>query len=198
MDEKKALYQLSFMKKNSKSMRLAAESWKTPWKTLIATVLSAQTRDETVIPIAKKLFVKYNTLNKLASANINSVKKIIRPINFYKNKSKNIINCAKMIIREYKGKVPKDIDKLIQLPGVGRKIANVFITEYGDHGLAVDTHVFYISRKLGWTNAKTPNKAEEDLKKLFPKTHWSKVNSTLVRFGKTHTSKKKKDSLLEK
>lgn len=198
MDEKNALKQMAFMRKNSKSMRLAAEKWRAPWRTLISTILSAQTRDETTIPISNKLYSKYNTLNNLANARISDVKKIIRPVNFYKNKSKNIINCAKTLIKNYKGEVPRDIDELVKLPGVGRKTANVFLTEYGAHGLAVDTHVFQLSRRLGWSKGKTPHKVEEDLKKLFSKRNWGKVNATLVRFGKTHTSRKQKNSLIEK
>ena len=197
MNQKIALKQMAFMKKNSRSMRLAAEKWRAPWQTLISTILSAQTRDETTIPISNKLYAKYNTLNKLANARLSDVQKTIRSINFYKNKSKNIINCAKMLIKEYKSKVPKDINELIKLPGVGRKTANVFVTEYGDQGLAVDTHVFQISKRLGWTKAKTPDKAEQDLRKFFNKKYWSRVNVTLVRFGKTYTSRKIKDSLIE-
>jgi endonuclease-3 len=193
----KILKQLSFMKKNSKAMRLAAEKWKSPWQTLISTILSARTRDEKTIPIAKKLFQKYSSVNKLAKANIKDVQGIIRPVNFYRNKSKSVINCSKVIVEEHKGKIPKNIDELLKLPGVGRKTANVFLSEYGDHAIAVDTHVFYISRKLGWSKNKNPHKVEEDLKKIFSRKQWSMVNPTLVRFGKSHTSRKEKDKLLE-
>lgn len=197
MNEKTALKQMEFMRKNSHEMKLAAESWKKPWMTLIATILSAQTRDETTIPVAERLFKKYNTLNKLAEAELSDVENTIKSVNFYRNKSKNIINCAKEIIERFKGKLPRDIDKLITLPGVGRKTANIFITEYGEQGMAVDTHVFQISRKLSWSDGKNPKKVEEDLRKLFEKKNWSKINTTLVRFGKTHTSRKEKEKLLE-
>ena len=198
MDEKRALKQINFMKKNSGEMRLAAEEWRNPWQILTSIIMSARTRDEMTIPVAKKLFAKYPNANRLASAKTNEIEKIIRPINFYKNKTKYIINCAKMISKEYKGEIPREIEELIKLPGVGRKTANVFISEIGSDGIGIDTHVSYISQKLDWTHNKRPEKIEEDLKKLFSKKNWNLVNSTLVRFGKTHTSRKKRDELLER
>tara|TARA_Y100000296_G_scaffold87051_1_gene129488 strand:+ start:2144 stop:2764 length:621 start_codon:yes stop_codon:yes gene_type:complete len=196
--EKKALKQLNFMKKNGFKMRLAAEKWKSPFEILISTIMSARTRDEVTIPVSEKLFKKYNTPKKLGKARLDSIKKIIRPINFYQNKSKNIIACAKTLEKEYESKVPLEMDELIKLPGVGRKTANVFISEVGGDGIGIDTHVSFISQKLNWTKNKKPEKIEEDLKKLFSKRHWNRVNSTLVRFGKTYTRKKEKNILLEK
>jgi len=196
MNEKKALKQVNFMKKNVSNMRLAAESWESDFEIIISTILSARTRDEVTIPIAEKLFKKYPNSKKLEGAKLSDVKKIIKPINFYKNKSKNIINCSKKLNKDFNGKVPLDINELIKLPGVGRKTANVFISELGKDGMAVDTHVSYISQKLGWTKNKNPHKIEEDLKKLFSKRYWKKINPILVRFGKTHTSRKKKDEIL--
>ena len=197
MNEKTALKQLNFMKKNSSKMRLAAEKWKSPWQILISIILSARTRDEKTIPIAKNLFKKYPIVKKLANAKLNEVEKIIRPINFYKNKSRYIINCSKVIFEKHKGKVPNKIDDLIKLSGVGRKTANVFISEIGGDGIGIDTHVSFISQKLEWTKNKKPEKIEQDLKSLFSRKYWNNVNSTLVRFGKTHTSRRKKDELLE-
>ncbi|MEK6917336.1 MAG: endonuclease III [Nanoarchaeota archaeon] len=196
MEQKTALKQLTILAKKGRDMRLAAEQWKNSYETLISIILSARTRDETTIKIAHILFKKFPTAKKLANANIKSVQNIIRPVNFYRNKSRNIINCAKMLIEKYNGVVPKTIEELITLPGVGRKTANVFIVEHGEAGLGVDTHVHYISNYLGWTKNKSPHKVEEDLKNLFPKKYWSRVNATLVRFGKTHTSRKQKDKLL--
>ncbi len=197
MNQKIALKQLNFMKKNSSKMRLAAEKWRSEWQILISTILSARTRDEKTIPVSEELFEKYSTIKKLSNSKIREIEKIIRPVNFYRNKSKNIINCSKEIVKNYNGKVPNKIEELIKLPGVGRKTANVFLSEIGGSGIGVDTHVSYISQKLGWTKNKKPEKIEEDLKKLFSKKHWNKVNSTLVRFGKTYTSKKEKDRLLK-
>jgi endonuclease-3 len=193
----KILKQLRELEKLSSRMRLAAESWDEEWQTLISTIMSARTRDETTIPTSYELFKKYS-LKKLANANLNDIKKIIKKVNFYKTKSKNIINCAKILTENYKGKIPKKIEELIKLPGVGRKTANVFLAEYGKDSLPVDTHVFYISKKLNWAKTNHPHKVEEELRKLFPKKYWNKINEILVRFGKTYTSRKEKDELLDK
>ncbi|MEX2017017.1 MAG: endonuclease III [Candidatus Pacearchaeota archaeon] len=197
MDSQIAIRQLNELSKNNKEMRLAAEEWKNDFQILVSTIMSARTRDEVTIPVAENLFKNYPTAEKLSKASLNDIKKIIRPVNFYNNKATNVLNCAKMLISKYSGEVPHDIDKLITLPGVGRKTANVFLIEVGNEGLAVDTHVAYCSRKLEWTKNINPHKIEIDLKSLFPKKYWNKINDTLVRFGKTHTSRKEKDEILD-
>lgn len=196
MNTETALKQLKKLTKNVRTMRLAAEDWRSDFEILISTILSARTRDEVTIPVSEKLFKKYNTADKLSTAEVNDIERIIKPVNFYHNKSKNIINCAKELIKDYNSKVPQDMNELLKLSGVGRKTANVFLAEHGKHALPVDTHVFYISRKLGWAKNNSPHKVEADLKKLFPKKYWNKINTILVRFGKTHTSKKEKDKIL--
>ena len=198
MNQKTAIKQLNAIKKYSSKMRLAAEKWKTPWQILIAIILSARTRDEKTIFIAKKLFEKYSSPKKLANAPLKSIEEMIKPVNFYRNKSKSIIKCSKEIIERHNGKVPKKEKDLLNLSGVGRKTMNVFLSKKGKPAIGVDTHVSFISQKLGWTKNKSPVKIEEDLKKLFSKTYWSKINQALVRFGKTHTSRKKKNEILEK
>lgn len=184
-------------KQGGEPMRLAAEGWDAEWKTLVAIILSARTRDETTIEVCKKLFAKYGEARALAIAHAREVAEIIGRVNFYKNKTKNIIAAAKTLIDEFGGEVPHDIEKLVTIPGVGRKTANVFLAEYGADAIGVDTHVSYISQKLGWTAHQDPAKIEKDLEKLFPKDLWHIVNRTLVRFGKSHTSRKEKDGLLE-
>lgn len=196
MDKKIALKQLNLLDKKGSKLRLAAEKWKNNWQTLTAIILSARTRDEKTISISKKLFEKYPSAKKLAGAKLISVKKIIKPVNFYKNKAKNIINSSKEILQNYNGKVPEEITELIKLPGVGRKTANVFLSEIGKDAIGVDTHVSYISQKLGWTKNKKPELIEQDLEDIFPKKSWSRINSILVRFGKTYINRKKKDKLL--
>ena len=197
MSTKTALKQLKALSK-SNPMRLAAEDWRAPWQTLISTIMSARTRDEVTIPVAEKLFKKYPSIQKLAKANIKQIQLIIKPVNFYKNKSKSVLNCAKTLVKDYNSKIPSTIDELIKLPGVGRKTANVFLSEYGKDAIGVDTHLAYISKKLGWTKNKHPYKIEKDLEKLFPRKYWRNINPITVRFGKTHTSRMKKDILLEK
>ena len=194
----KALKQLGEIKKNAKKIRLATEKWDSDFQVLIAIILSARSRDEKTIPVSEKLFEKYPSAEKLASARLIDVKRKIKQINFYKNKSENIINCSKKIIKDYKGEIPKEINELIKLPGVGRKTANVFLSKIGKNAIGVDTHVSYISRKLRWTKNTKPKLIEDDLKNLFPENFWSKINQILVRFGKTYTKKKEKDQKLEK
>ena len=195
--EKIILKQLKALEKKGSDMRLAAEEWKSPFQILISIIMSARTRDETTIPVAEKLFKKYSTSKKLENAKQEDIEKLIRPVNFYRNKTKNIITCSKTLEKEYESKVPIEIEELIKLQGVGRKTANVFLSELNHDAIGVDTHVSYISQKLNWTRNSNPDKIEKDLKELFPKKYWNRVNSTLVRFGKTHTSKKQKDKLLE-
>lgn len=197
MNQKIALKQLKELKKYSKKMRLAAEKWENQWQTLIAIILSARNRDEKTIPVCLKLFKKYPSPEKLAKTKLEEIEKIIRPINFYKNKSRNIQKCSRDIIENYNGKIPLDEEELLKLPGVGRKTANVFLSEMGKQAIGVDTHVNYISQKLDWTKNQKPEKIEEDLKKLFSKNYWKKINPILVRFGKTYTNHKEKDKLLE-
>lgn len=196
MDRK--IKQLKEMDRLGNEMRLAAEKWSAPWKTLISIILSARTRDEITIIVARELFKEYPNLNKFSKAKLKGIEKIIRPINFYKNKSKNILNCVKKLVYQYNSSVPMEIEELVKLPGVGRKTANVFLSEYGGNNIGVDTHVFYISRKLNWCVGETPEKVEMELRKAFPKSYWRRLNPILVRFGKTYTSRKEKDRLLEK
>jgi len=200
MNQEKALKQLAQLKrlaKKPKDLRLAAEYWKSPFQILISTILSARTRDEVTIPVAEKLFEKYPTAEKLSKSKITDIEKIINPVNFYKNKSKYLLNCSNHICNIHNNNVPPQLDVLLTLPGVGRKTANVFLSEIGQDAIGVDTHVAYISKKLCWTNNSKPHKIESDLKKLFSKKHWKKLNPILVRFGKTYTSKDKKDKLLD-
>lgn len=194
---KKALKQLKMLEKYSKSPRLAAEFWSNDFETLISIILSARTRDETTIRVAEKLFKKYPNAKKLSNADIKDVEGIIKPVNFYKNKSKAIIKCSKQINDNYNGKVPHEIEELLKLSGVGRKTANVFLSEKGKNAIGVDTHVSYISQYLRWTNNKNPVKIEGDLEKIFPENKWKYVNPTLVRFGKTYTSRKQKNKILD-
>lgn len=181
MNSKIALKQLKALEKyTDSSLRLAAE-WNEHWKILIATILSAQTRDEKTIEICEILFRKFGSVEKLAKADLREIRKVIRPINYYKTKSKNIKKTARMIIDG----IPKDIEGLLELPGVGRKVANVYLVEaFKAEAIGVDTHVARISRKLGWTKNKDKHKIEKDLEKLFPRKYWNSINYILVRFGR--------------
>ncbi len=182
------LLQLRQIKKyNTKNIRLAGEDWDEEWKTLIAIMMSAQTRDATTIKICNILFDKYKTLKDLSLANIKEIEKEINSINYFKTKARHILETSKIILNNG---IPDNIDELVKLPGVGRKTANVFLSETGKTpAIGVDTHVYRISHKLGWSNSKSIKKTELDLKKLFPKRYWNDINNTLVKFGQTHNPK---------
>lgn len=197
MDRQRAIRQFKELKKLGGDMRLAAEGWDEEWKTLVATMMSAQTKDETTIPVAQELFGSYKGVKKLAGAKVVDVAGIIRRVNYHKTKSRNIVACCKILDSKYDGKVPRDVDSLVELPGVGRKTANVFLASLGNSNIGVDTHVHYISNYLGWANSRYPEKTEEQLKELFPKGYWKDLNWVLVRFGKNHTSKRKKNEILD-
>jgi endonuclease-3 len=197
MNSKIALMQLGEIQRLGKSPRLAAEGWDKEWKILIATLLSARTRDETTIKISERLFQKYPNVRNLGKAKLKDVELMIKPVNFYKTKAKHIIKSAKIIDKKYGGKLPKSAEELMKLPGVGRKTANVFLAEGGKQVIGVDTHVGYISKYLGWTKNTNPNKVEDDLKKIFPEKNWRSINYILVKFGKTYTSRKQKNKLLD-
>lgn len=199
MNQKTAIRQLKELERlgGVKKMRLAAEGWDAEWKTLIAIALSARTRDEVAVKVAKDLFAEYPTAHELGKAIAREVAKVIYPVNFFQNKTKHIIGCARMLAEQYGGALPHELSKLIELPGVGRKTANVFLSEYGADAIGVDTHVSYISQKLGWTKHRDHERIEKDLERLFPRSYWSRVNSTCVRFGKTYMSRREEDKLLE-
>jgi len=175
-------------------MRLAAEGWNEEWKVLISTILSAQTRDEVTIEVSEKLFRKYPSSKKLAKAPLKDIQKIIKPINFYKTKSRNIKEAARRISEDG---IPNDLDGLMELPGVGRKVGNVYLAEArGVDAIGVDTHVARLSQKLGWTKNKNPHKIEKDLEQLFPKNRWRSINYILVTFGRLHWTRKKDEDLI--
>ena len=194
---KRAIKQLKALEGHGKLLRLAAE-WRAPWQSLISTILSARTRDDKTIEVSNRLYKKYRNLTELSHADVRGVEGIIRGVNYYKTKAKHIIACAKMIVSEYNGKVPHDFDKLVELPGVGRKTANVFLAEFGGAAIGVDTHLLYCAQRLGWSKNKSPNKVEEDLKKIFPKSYWGRINYIVVRFGQSYRSKREKNALLDK
>ena len=189
MDTKTAISQLKKLKKLTlkDAPRLAAEGWKNDYELLISTILSAQTRDEVTINVCENyLFKKYKNFKALSKAKLADVEKIIRMINYYKTKARNIIATSKMIVSDFRGKVPSNLDKLLLLPGVGRKVGNVFLVAARKaDAIGVDTHVGRISNKLGWTKNENPHKIENDLERLFPKKYWNSINYILVRFGRT-------------
>lgn len=155
------------------------------WQLLIATILSAQCTDARVNIVTRDLFVKYKTLEDFANADLSEMEQDIRQTGFYHNKAKNIIACAKMLVTQYGGEVPSDIDELTRLPGVGRKTANVIRGNiYGIESIVVDTHVKRISWRLKLTDEEDPVKIEYDLMRVIPKKYWILINIWFITFGR--------------
>ncbi len=156
------------------------------WQLLIATILSAQCTDERVNMVTKDLFVKYDSIEKFANADLKELEKDIHSTGFYRNKAKNIKLCATRIVNEFNGEVPRDIKDLTSLAGVGRKTANVIRGNiFNDPSIVVDTHVKRISKRLGLTNNEDPEKIEYDLMEVLPKNHWILYNIQIIALGRT-------------
>lgn len=157
----------------------------TPYQLLVAVILSAQCTDKRVNIITKDLFKKYPNVENMAKANINELEDEIRSCGFYHNKAKNIINASKDIVTRFAGKVPNNMENLISLSGVGRKTANVIMAvAFGGDAIAVDTHVFRVSRRLALADANTPEKVELQLQKVIDKNMWSEMHYLMVLFGR--------------
>ena len=155
-----------------------------PFSILIGTILSARTKDESTTRIVKELFKVYKNSKQLANAKIKDVEKIIKSIGFYHVKAKRIIDVAKIIETKYKGIVPDNLEKLIELPGVGRKTANcVLVYAYEKPAIPVDIHVHRISNRLGLVQTKNPEDTEFELMKIIPKKFWLDINDTFVMYG---------------
>ena len=158
----------------------------TPWQLLIATMLSAQCTDARVNIVTKDLFVKYPTLEAFAGADLEELEQDIKSTGFYHNKAKNIIACCRKLLEEFHGEVPRDIESLTSLAGVGRKTANVIRGNvFHDASIVVDTHVKRISKKLGFTKEEDQEKIEFELMKVLPEDHWILYNIHIITLGRS-------------
>lgn len=156
------------------------------WQLLIATILSAQCTDARVNVVTKDLFRKYTSLEDFAAADIKELENDIRSTGFYHNKAKNIIACARELTERHEGTVPKELEELTALSGVGRKTANVIRGNiYNEPSIVVDTHVKRISRLLRITDTDDPTKAEFELMKLLPEDHWILWNIDVITLGRS-------------
>jgi endonuclease-3 len=160
-------------------------NYKQPHELLVATILSAQCTDDRVNIVTQDLFMKYPTLEAFAEASLAEMEAAVRPTGFYRNKAKNIIAAARMLLDEYGGEMPSNIEDLTRLPGVGRKTANVVRCHiFKLPSVVVDTHVKRISAHLGLTKNTDPTKIEFDLMKILPKSHWIRYNHQIIAFGR--------------
>ncbi len=164
----------------------SALDWHTPFQLVIAVLLSAQTTDVAVNAVTPELFGRWGTPEAMADANVADVAEVIRRLGFFRTKSEHCVACGQMIVSDFGGEVPRTMDDLCRLPGVGRKTANIVLNKaFGIvEGIAVDTHVFRIAQRMGLTTAATPLAAEQDLLAIIPRELWEGVNSEWIRFGR--------------
>jgi len=164
--------------------QLQEEELGDPFKILIGTILSSRTRDETTTKVVKTLFKQFKNAKELAEGNLEEVKQIIHSIGFYNVKAKRIIEVSQLIVKRFDGKVPNSIEKLLELPGVGRKTANcVLVYGFNKPTIPVDTHVHRISNRIGLVNTKTPEKTEIELNNIINKKYWLRLNNIFVMYG---------------
>ncbi len=159
--------------------------YKDPLQLMVATQLAAQCTDARVNIVTKDLFERYRTVHDFADADLEELEQYIRSTGFYHNKAKNIIAACQMIISDFGGKVPSDMDSLLKLPGVGRKTANLLLNDcFGTPGIVVDTHAKRLSNRLGLTKNEDPEKIEYDLMKQIPREKWGSFCHQLVYHGR--------------
>jgi endonuclease III len=169
--------------------------WKNPLELLVATMLSAQTTDVQVNRVTQSLFAKYRTAEDYAHADPTELEEDIRPTGFYRNKARSLRNMADVLVDEHGGEVPRTMQELVALPGVGRKTANVVLgNAFGvDEGIVVDTHVRRVSGRLGLTENKDPVKIEQDLMKVVPEEDWTVFSHLLILHGRRTCKARKPD-----
>ncbi len=185
MEQKQTLEVVSILKKTYPNAKYYLD-FSNPVELLVAAILSAQCRDEVVNACTRELFKKYKNAKDFADADLRIFINDIKTISFAGNKAKNIKEACKILVAKYNGKVPKSIEDLTNLPGIGRKTANtILLNAYGImNGIPVDTHVIRISYRFGWTKSKNPDIIEKDLEKTIPEKEWEKISYILKAHGK--------------
>jgi endonuclease-3 len=171
-------------------------NYNNPFELLVATILSAQCTDNQVNKVTKKLFTQLRTPLDFTNASLSIIERHIHSTGFYHNKAKNIKNCAKELVAKHNGRVPRTLEALVRLPGVGRKTANVVLgAAFGIPGIVVDTHVARLSQRLALTSNKDPVKIEFDLMKIIPKNAWCDFSLQLIFHGRAVCKARKPDCL---
>lgn len=179
-------------------LREAAASWnapvvtqmaslsRDPYQVLIACLLSLRTKDETTGPAARRLFALADTPDKMLTLTKTQIEKAIYPVGFYKTKAETVLDISRTLVDKYNGQVPDNVEELVTFKGVGRKTANLVVTQgYQKPGICVDTHVHRISNRWGYVQTKTPEETEMALRAKLPQQHWIEINDLLVAMGQT-------------
>jgi len=163
-----------------------------PYKTLVSTLLSSRTKDEVTLLASKRLFELAPNIHKLKNIKTNIIEKLIYPVGFYKTKARHLEELSRKVISNHDGKIPTTRAELTNLPGVGRKTANLVLSRaFGNPAIAVDTHVHRITNLLGWVKTKNPEKTEKKLEEVLPKKYWKDINRLFVSIGQQYGSGKK-------
>ena len=185
MNRKQAVEIFELLKKQYPDAKCSLD-FNTPFEMMVAVMLSAQCTDERVNKVTAEFFPKYNTPKAFADMPLEDIENLIHSCGFYKNKAKNLKLASQKILTEFNGEVPQTMEELMSIPGVGRKSANVIMLEAFNNpqGIAVDTHAKRIYNRIGFSNAKEPQKIEQDLLKLFPKKYYYDANHILIWHGR--------------
>jgi endonuclease-3 len=171
-------------KLNEPSVTLVGKRWKDPFLVLISCILSLRTKDEVTLSASERLFRLASSPPEMLRLDTKTIEKTIYPVGFYRTKARNIRNICRDLMEKFQGEVPDDIDTLLTFKGVGRKTANLVVTEgFNKPGVCVDTHVHRISNRLGYVKTKTPEETEWALRKKLPQKFWKEFNSLLVMWG---------------
>lgn len=184
MAKTKVIEILDILKKDYPNPRTMLE-YNTLFELLVAIVLSAQSTDEQVNKVTRKLFARYSTPEDFANVDLEELEEMIKGVGIYRNKAKNIKALAETILNEYDGEIPSDLEELTKLPGVGRKTANVMLAVgFNKPGLGVDTHVQRVANRIGLVKTKNPTQTELSLKKAIPHTRWGEAHHLLIFHGR--------------
>ena len=155
-----------------------------PWAVLVSTILSLRTKDEVTRTTSIRLLEKAPGPKEMLSLGADEISRLAYPAGFYRTKAASLVKIAEILLEKYSGIVPDDMDALLELPGVGRKTANLVLTEaFGKYGICVDIHVHRISNRTGWVSTQNPEKTEEALREKLPKRYWKRINGLLVLYG---------------
>lgn len=183
---------IRILEKEHPDAKIALE-YANPFELLIATILSAQCTDKIVNIVTKKLFKKYKTPKDYVDVDIKELEEDIKSTGFYRNKAKNIKKCCQLLIEKFNSRIPRTMDEILELPGVARKTANIVLANaYGVvEGIAVDTHVRRLAKRLGLTENENPEKIEKDLMEIVPNAQWMRITDLLISHGRRVCSAKK-------
>jgi endonuclease-3 len=155
-----------------------------PFETLVSTILSLRTKDAVTETASNRLLSRAQTPDAIALLPLGEIERLIYPVGFYRTKARNLRETCRVLLEKYEGRVPRNLEELLKLPGVGRKTANLVVTVgYGDDGICVDTHVHRIVNLLEYVRTKTPEESEFALREKLPRKHWKTLNDILVTFG---------------